>query len=84
MEKLMEISSSNEYQDIMKTLTDIRFVNKISLKKNIMKKLNNLYKGNVFIKEDNGKYINLQICNYNRFKVKSQNILIKVKIIQNC
>ena len=63
MEKLMEISSSNEYQDIMKTLTDIRFVNKISLKKNIMKKLNNLYKGNVFIKEDNDKYINSS--NYN-------------------
>ena len=47
----------------MKTLFDIRFVKKTSLKKNIVKKLNNLYKGNVFIKEDNDKYINSS--NYN-------------------
>ena len=43
MIRLIESNSSNKFQNILKTLTDIRFIKKTSLKKNIMKKLNNLY-----------------------------------------
>ena len=48
--QLMEISSSAEYQEIMKTLSDIRFIKKDCLRKTITKKLNNLYKGVFCIK----------------------------------
>ena len=48
--QLMEISSSAEYQEIMKTLSDIRFIKKDCLRKIITKKLNNLYKGVFCIK----------------------------------
>ena len=51
MVKLMEISSSIKYQNIMTTLNDIRIIRKSTLRQTIMKKLNNLYQGNLFLKD---------------------------------
>ena len=68
MIKLIKISSSNEYQIILNTLTDVRFITKTSLK---MTSWRNLITN--IIKDDNNNYNNLSNHNLNQDQKEALN-----------